>query len=115
MIDVENLTQMTRYINAISRDSNFYLCYTKHCKEQMIERDITTADILYVLKTGYVNDYQGKGEQATDYNIHRYKMVGTCINRETGREIGVVLLVGIDKRLAPTIKIKSIVTAMWQD
>lgn len=115
MVDVKNLTQMTRYINKIARDGNMTLCYTKHCKEQMADRDITTLDILYVLKTGHVENYQGKGEQTTDYNIHRYKMVGSCISRETGREIGVVLLVGIDERLAPTIKIKTIVTAMWQD
>ena len=81
----------------------------------MKERDITSLDVLYVLKTGRVDQYQGKGEQKTDYNIHRYKMVGTCISRDTGREIGIVILIGIDERLAPTIKIKAIVTAMWQD
>lgn len=115
MVDVKNLTQMTRYLNTVARDGSMTLCYTKHCKEQMADRGITTLDILYVLKTGRVEDYQGKGEQKADYNIHRYKMVGSCISRETGREIGVVLLVGIDERLAPTIKIKTIVTAMWQD
>lgn len=115
MIDVTNLTQMTRYINAISRKDDFTLCYTKHCREQMQARGISSSDILYVLKCGRVSAYQGKGEQAADYNIHRYKMVGLYYSDETGREIGVVFLVGIDNRLPPTIKIKEIITAMWQD
>ena len=115
MIDVKNLTQMTRYINSVANDDNLTLCYRDHCIKQMKDRDITTLDILYVLKTGRVDQYQGKGTHKTDYNIHKYKMIGTCISRETGREIGVVLLVGVDSRLAPTIKIKQIVTTMWQD
>jgi len=115
MIDVKNLSKVTVFINNIARDINFCLCYTAHCKDQMTKRGITTLDIMYILKTGRVDQYQGKGEHPTDKNIHRYKMVGTCVSRDTGREIGVVLLVSVDSHSIPAIKIKEIVTAMWQD
>ena len=104
---------MTRVINEMAKDDALDVCYTKHSKDQMASRGITIGDLLFVFRTGIVVSYQGKGTHKEDRNIHKYKINGICLKND--REIGVVVLVEVDRLKNPAIKIQDIVTTMWND
>lgn len=114
----EDLQYMTGVLNTMAASDDLDLCYTKHCCERMKERSITTLDIINVLKFGDVVTYQGKAKLPSGYNskIHKYKVVGKYLGRENSiREIGVIVLIEIDRFKNPTIKIQQLITVMWED
>lgn len=80
------------------------VCWTKHAKEQMAERDLLMGDVLYVLKNGFVYE---EGEPATRPALFKYKMECTTPN-SGGRNVRVVLIPSSSTRL-------KIVTVMWVD
>ena len=113
---VEDLVYMTGAINMIARNNDLDLCYTSHCRERMRERGITVSDILFVLKTGLVKQYQGKARHPSSDKVHRYLIVGEFLNGgKSNREIGLVILVEINRFKQPAIKIQEVVTTMWRD
>lgn len=109
---IKDLVFMTRVINGMARDAELDFCYTDHVKLRMIERGLTTDDILFILRRGVIDKYQGKGVHKEDLNIHKYKMTGVCLKDD--REIGIVILVEVDREKDPAIKIQDIVTIMWK-
>ncbi len=108
----EDLTYMTGAINTMARSDDLDLCYTKHCLERMRERDITISEILYILKTGIVEEYQGKAKPETG-KFHKYKITAQSLSRR--RNISLIILVEINRLKIPAIKLQEIVTAMWSD
>lgn len=112
---IENLAYMTRIVNSMAKDKCFSLCYTQHSTERMGIRTISAADILFVLKTGIITEYQGKGRHPGENKIHKYKMVGIYAGDNSGRELGLVILVEVDRFKNPAIKVKDVITTMWQD
>lgn len=112
---VKNLVYMTRIVNNMAKDGCFSLCYTQHSTERMGTRTISPADILFVLKTGRIVEYQGKGKHPGENKIHKYKIVGIYAGDDSGRELGLVILVEVDRFKNPAIKVKDIITTMWQD
>ena len=69
---IEDLSYITGVVNSMARSDNLDLCYTEHCVQRMQERDITVSDILYVLKTGIVEAYQGRAKPLS-HKIYRYR------------------------------------------
>lgn len=112
---INDLPRMTRTINMMAKDGSLNLCYTDHGRGQMEDRNITPVDVLFVLKTGILVQYQGKGKYKGDNKIHKYKIIGVYAGDDSGRELGLVLLVEIDRFKNPAIKVKDIVTTMWED
>lgn len=112
---VTNLAYMTRIVNSMAKDAGFSWCYTKHSTERMDGRTISAADILFVLKTGILTEYQGKGKHRGENKIHKYKMVGVYAGDDSGRELGLIILVEVDRLKNPAIKVTDIITTMWLD
>lgn len=113
---INDLSYITGVINTMARNDELDFCYTRHCLERQKERNITNLDILHILKFGVVEEYQGKAEHPFSKKVHRYKIVGEYLgNEDSIREIGLIILVEIDKRKNPAIKIQKIVTTMWKD
>ena len=113
---IDNKAFMTTVINVMASNDGFGLYYTKHCRERMLERNITTSDIIYVLTHGTIVDYQGKADHPTNDKIYKYKMVGDYAgNEDSIREIAIVILVEVDRFKNPVVKIQKILTTMWED
>ncbi len=113
---VKNLSYMTGVINAMSRSGNLDFCYTEHCRERMIERNITVSDIRFVLKNGIIEEYQGQAKHSSTDKIHRYKITGPYYGDEHScRNISLIILVQIDRFQEPAIKVQKIITTMWRD
>lgn len=83
---------------------SFDLCWTKHAKDQMKERDLLVGDILHVLRRGFVLE---KGVPATQAGFFRYAMEYTTPNSD-GRTVRVVVI----PSAANSVKV---VTVMWRD
>lgn len=115
-MDVENritdLSYITGTINAMARSTDLDLCYTAHCLDRMRERNITVSDLLFVLKAGTIEEYQGQAKHNSN-KIHKYKMTG--LHLYTNREISLILLVEIGRLKNPAIKLQEIITTMWKD
>ncbi len=58
-------------IRHIGRGAKLDLSYSIHFKERLSERDLTMADVLYLLKNGFVYD---AAEPATQPGLFKYKM-----------------------------------------
>ncbi|MBR1605585.1 MAG: DUF4258 domain-containing protein [Alphaproteobacteria bacterium] len=113
---VKDLSYMTGAINMMARSDVLDLCYTEHCIARMKERNITTLDILHVLKTGIIEEYQGKAKHEKLEDIYKYKITGVYLGDEKSkREISLIILVEVDSFKQPAIKIQKIVTTMWRD
>ena len=109
---IEDLPYMTGVINTMARCDDLDFCYTKHCIERMKEREIIISDLLYVLKTGVVEEYQGLAKHHCQ-KIHKYKITGQSLYKE--RDISLIVLVEVNRLKNPAIKIQEIVTTMWKD
>jgi len=84
---------------------DFALMLTKHAREQMRARDLSTGDIAHVLRTGFVYE---DAEPSTREGLYKYKMDGRSPNHESR----VVRVVAIPSTKPPAVKI---VTVMWKD
>lgn len=94
----------TKRINHCAKRDDFQLSWTFHAKERLNERELIVADVLHLLRSGFV--YEGPEEASRD-NFFKYKIEGTTPNSE-GRTVRLVIIP--DGRSA--IKI---VTVMWRD
>lgn len=113
---IRNLSYITGAINMMANNEDLDFCYTRHCLERMKERNITHLDILHILKTGIVENYQGKAEHPFTNKIHKYKITGCYLGDDrNSREISLIILVEIDRFKNPAIKIQEIITTMWRD
>jgi hypothetical protein len=56
--------QATERLRKIAQEANFSLTLTNHAEDQMNERGITTIDVMYVLKNGFVYDPPQKSDPA---------------------------------------------------
>ncbi len=108
----QDLSYITGIINTMARSDDLDLCYTEHCVKRMQERGITTSDILFVLKTGIVQAYQGRAKPLS-HKIYKYLVIGQHLTKN--RDLGLVILVEIDRLKLPAIKLQKIVTTMWRD
>ena len=85
--------------------SEFALSLTGHVEERMEERDLTTGDILHLLKRGFIYE---AAQPSTRTKCFKYCVDGTTPN--TGnRTVRVVCVPCIDPFLI------KIVTVMWRD
>ena len=94
----------TDQIRGLAINSRLALHLSQHAKDQMMEREIYTSDVLHVLKHGFVYD---RPEDATKANCFKYKIESTS---PVGPKV--VKLVVIPWISPPEIKI---VTVMWRD
>ena len=86
-------------------DDDFDLILTDHAQDQMEERGITSVDIMYVLKNGFVYD---AAEAATRAGLYKYKINNPTPNSNR-REVRLVVIPSPQR---PQIKIA---TVMWAD
>lgn len=94
----------TRRINAWAREPGLTLTKTRHAKERLLERNLIEADLLHLLKTGFVHDEA----EATPYEgCYRYKVEGMTPN-SAGRTLASIVIPGPDRGL-------KVVTIMWKD
>jgi len=94
----------TDLIRRMAGRPGFDLCWTKHAKDQMKERDLLVGDILYVLRCGFILE---KGIPATQAGLFRYAMECTTPNSD-GRTVRVVII-------PSTINSVKVITVMWRD
>ena len=95
--------EATEKIRRYAREDNFSISYTFHAKDQMADRDLTTGDVLYVLKNGFVYE---EAEAATQYGMFKYQMVCRTPN-SNNRDIRVVTIP------SPQACAAKVVTVMW--
>ena len=95
----------TTQIRAIARDRRFSLAYKVHAMQRLAERGLTTGDVLYVLKEGFVYNM---ANAATRPGFFRYEMESRTPNSE-GRLVRVVLIPDRSNVIC------KIVTVMWVD
>lgn len=98
-------TQATERIRRIANDDSFGLTLTAHAEDRMKERDLTTLDVMHVLKNGIVYD---PAEEATRPGFYKYKMINSTPNSNR-RDVRVVVIPSIQSAQA------KIVTVMWVD
>lgn len=92
-------------IRRYAKASDLSLSYKLHAKERLAERDLTTLDVLHVLKTGFV---YAEAAPATQPGRYRYAMEGTSPNTK-GRSLRLIV---IPSQCRTEMKI---VTVMWAD
>lgn len=63
--------EATNEIRKLARKDSLPLTYTSHIRERMAERDLTTGDVLYVLKHGFVYDAP---EESTRPGYYKYRI-----------------------------------------
>jgi hypothetical protein len=85
--------------------SEFALSLTNHYEERLEERDLTTGDVLYVLKRGFVYE---EAQKSTRSKCFKYCIDGSTPN-SGGRTVRLVVVPSADPK-----EIK-IVTVMWKD
>ena len=98
-------TQATERIRRIAQEDSFDLTLTVHAEDQMRERGITTIDIMYVLKSGFVYDAP---EKATRPSLYKYLMLNSTPNSNR-REVRVAVIPSMQSTQA------KIITVMWAD
>lgn len=94
----------TKRINACARDRLLDLSLTEHAQQRLIERDLLTADLLHVLKTGFVYE---KPEPSTQAGFFKYCIEGKSPN--SGNRILRAIVIP-DGRTE-----LKVVTIMWRD
>jgi hypothetical protein len=97
--------QATERLRRIAHEDSFSLTLTYHAEDQMKERGITTLDVMYVLKNGFVYD---PPEKATRPGYYKYAVVNPTPNSDR-REVRVVVIPSIQSAQA------KIATVMWAD
>lgn len=97
--------EATKRINQIAWDDCFALTLTLHAEDQMEERGLTTIDVLYVLKNGFVYDI---AEKSTRPGYFRYAVISPTPNSNRRQ----VKVIAIPSMQSPAAKI---VTVMWAD
>jgi Domain of unknown function (DUF4258) len=97
--------EATRQINRISGEPRLTLCLTEHAKQRMIERDLITGDVLFVLKRGFVHT---SPEASSQPGLFKYQIEARTPN-SGGR---VVRIVAIPDPVRVWVKV---VTVMWVD
>lgn len=98
-------TQATERIRRIAQEDSFDLTLTDHAQDQMRERGITSLDVMYVLKSGFVYDTP---EKATRPGLYKYLMLNSTPNSNR-REVRIALIPSMQSTQA------KIVTVMWAD
>jgi len=99
-------TDATKIITGLARDV-FDLQLTQHARERMSERDIVTADLLHVLKTGSVHK---SGELREPYSTHCYTIEGAVPTRGSLR-----LRIVVRPNVNVERKFIKVITTMWVD
>jgi hypothetical protein len=98
--------EATTRLNQIAKDPDaFNVSFKLHAFDQMDERDITTADVQYVMRTGFVYE---PAVPATQPGLFRYKIKGPTPS-SNNREVCVVVIPSMHKS---DVKI---ITVMWAD
>jgi hypothetical protein len=97
--------QATERIRRIAHEDCFDLTLSKHAKEQMRERELTSLDVMYVLENGFIYD---RPEKASLPGFYKYKMLNATPNSNR-REVRVVVIPSLQAAQA------KIVTVMWAD
>ncbi|MBF0560712.1 MAG: DUF4258 domain-containing protein [Alphaproteobacteria bacterium] len=95
----------TEKIRAYAKDSRLKLSYKLHAKERLAERALTTSDVLYVLKSGFV---YADAEPSQREGLFRYAIEGKTPNTG-GRSVRFIV---IPSPSAPNMKVVSV---MWVD
>ncbi len=95
----------TEHIRRIAQADDFTLTLSDHAKDRMDERSITSLDIMYVLKSGFIYD---EPEDATRLGYFKYKMLNRTPN-SNGREVEIVVIPSMH---GPKAKVA---TVMWGD
>lgn len=97
--------EATRRINECARSTGGpTLTLVKHVKERLVQRDLTTGDLLHLLKTGFVYD---EPEESTQIGYFKYRVEGKTPNSE-GRMVRAVVIPNGGCEL-------KIITIMWRD
>ncbi|MEN0652575.1 MULTISPECIES: DUF4258 domain-containing protein [Hyphobacterium] len=94
----------THRINECGRNDHLSISFTLHAKERMAERGLIMADLLHLLKTGFV--YQ-EAEPSSRDGLFKYKIEGPTPNSD-GRTVCAVVIPGSGCAM-------KIVTVMWRD
>ncbi|WP_416878665.1 DUF4258 domain-containing protein [Litorimonas sp.] len=83
---------------------NLDLVLTDHAKERLDERNITTGDILHIIRTGFVYD----APQPASRDYYKYAIEGRSPN-SNGRTIKLIII--------PDVKACGVklITIMWKD
>lgn len=95
----------TLCINALGKSLDLTLSLTLHAEDRLAERDLTTGDVLHVLRKGFVLDPH---EATTRANLFKYRVQSATPNSEN-RTVAVVVIPDPN-----SLQIK-IITVMWQD
>jgi hypothetical protein len=94
----------SRHLNAMAADAKLDLSLTLHAIDRMTERGLIMADVLHVIKTGFVYE---EPEATTRPDLWKYRIEGLSPN-SGGRHVRVVVIPGA----GPSVKV---VTVMWKD
>lgn len=97
--------QATDELRRIARDARLSLAYKLHATKRACEREISTSDVLYVLKNGFV--YHA-AKTATRPDYFKYEIESRTPNSD-GRIVNLVVIPDCNNM---TIKL---VTIMWKD
>jgi hypothetical protein len=97
--------QATERIRRIAHEDSFSLTLTDHAEDQMAQRGITTLDVMYVLKNGFVYD---PPEPATCLGFYKYRIINPTPNSNR-REVRVAVIPSIQSAQA------KVATVMWAD
>lgn len=63
--------QATDEIRKLARNDRLKITYTSHIRERLAERDLTTGDVFYVLKNGFVYEHPAP---STQQGLYKYRM-----------------------------------------
>lgn len=94
----------TQRINAYAKDDRFELLQTKHVKRRLLKRELTTGDLRYLLRWGFVHE---EPKEATQKGYYKYKIEGPTPNSEN-RVLAAIVIPGAPCAL-------KVVTIMWRD
>lgn len=89
--------EATKVIRDIIKHSG-EIILTSHCKERLLERNLSMHDLLSVLSNGVVND---PPEYNARYNQYRYKVVGQTI--DSGEAMAITVIVSHRSVLIVTV------------
>jgi len=95
----------TETIRCYAKNLSLDIAYKAHCKQRLLERELTIGDVLHVLMTGFI---YADPVPATQVGRFKYAMEGTSPNSK-GRSLRVIV---IPSQCRPELKI---VTVMWVD
>lgn len=97
--------EATDRLRRMAADEGFRVSFKFHALDQMEARDITTPDVLWALKMGFVYE---DPIPATQPGLYRYTLRGPTPT-SNGRDIKVVIIPSMHTACA------KIVTVMWAD